>query len=161
MNADVETIQALAEEYRQMFTTKERDGETIWVVRDDGRVQGGTAEAFKLIAAHESPAMLPDDYRYAFTVEALDLIAESDDPWDVTGIVPQGVDALTHNLVRWLGSGERFLYVNEAVNKLGHSEGLGVIGDIYAGQALERREVYDAVLSFLEARRQAREEQER
>ncbi len=156
MFPEVETIQALAAGYRQLFETKERGDETIWVVRDEHR-DANTGEVMELVAAvHENRAMLPDDYRYAFTVEALDVIAESEDPDDVAHEGSLEADFQTADLVRWLGSGLRYAYVDEAVSELGHSD-LGVIGDIMAGQLLEKQEVFYVVLGFLST--QSREEQ--
>jgi hypothetical protein len=144
------TIQQLAEEYRALFTTHDRDEGAIWVVRDEAR-EHNTADVMELVAAaHEDRALPPDDFRYAVLVEVLDVIAESTDP-DEAGFELEA-DILTADLVAWLGSGDRHGYVDEAVAELGHGD-LGVIGDLMAGQALEKREIYAAVLGFLETRR--------
>jgi hypothetical protein len=143
------TIQELAEEYRALFTTHDRGGAVIWVVRDEAR-ERNTADVMELVAAvHEDRALLPDDFRYAVLVEVLDVIAESTDPDEA--VFELEADILTADLVAWLGSGSRHAYVDEAVAELGHGD-LGVIGDIMAGQALEKREIYAAVLGFLETR---------
>lgn len=155
MFPEVETIQALAAEYRAIFTQKQRGDETIWVVADEHR-EANTGDVMELMAAvHEDRNILPDDYRYAYTVEALDIIAESEDPDEAEHELE--ADYQTADLVAWLGSGLRYAYVDEVVSELGHSD-MGVIGDIMAGQVLEKQEVFYVVRGFLEAKDQAREE---
>ncbi|MCA1740284.1 MAG: hypothetical protein LC740_16095, partial [Actinobacteria bacterium] len=118
----------------------------IWTLKDEHREDG--SPYMELVAAvHDDRAMLPDDYRYEWTVQSLERIAETDDPEEAAYEIE--ADVYTADLVRWLGShARRPGYVDEATSELGHSE-LGIMGDVMAGQALEKQEVYRAVLAFL------------
>jgi hypothetical protein len=89
--------------------------------------------------------MLPDDFRYKFIVEALSALADSDDPDEIE----LKADIYTSDLTGWLHSrNDRVCYLSEALEEFGRDLGDGFKLLAYA-QYLEKREVLDAVKSFL------------
>jgi hypothetical protein len=92
-------------------------------------------------AAHGEGAMLPDDWRYVFIVEALISLDEG------TNLEP---DIYTSDLCSWLGSNvNRVGYVDEACQERG-SDPEGIVGKLQFGQLAEKQEVLDQVIVFLE-----------
>lgn len=115
------------------------------------RTKDGTPEWVRDIvhAAHGSD-FLPDDYRYKWTMEALEYIADADDPEDSSDFADQAVDEYTGARFAWLASNlQRASYVDDAIENLGRSD-QGIIGDIGLGQYQEAGEVYGIVLDALE-----------
>jgi hypothetical protein len=100
-------------------------------------------------AAHENGAILPDDYRYQFIVDALEIIAEggtSDEAQE--GFDNWESDIYTNSLTAWLHSRcDRVEYLTQAIGD-GSKDGCGALS--YA-QCLEFQETAQAVLSALEA----------
>lgn len=138
------TLQSLAAEASGYMEMRKRDdGGKFWVRKDDA--PDWLTELCH--AAHGD--MLPEDWRYAAIVHALDAFAESEDPDDVR---PEP-DVYTSDLLRWLASHlDRAGYCDQAA-----AEGLvdpagGIIAMISAGQYMELSEVYGSVRSSLEAR---------
>ncbi len=105
--------------------------------------------------------MLPDDYRYEWTVESLDLINDADEDADLDDLAYEiEADTYTHELTRWLGSRPyRYTYVDQRTEMSGHSE-QSVIQDLMAGQEEEKREVYTLVLEHLRAVAEGIEDEE-
>jgi hypothetical protein len=100
-------------------------------------------------AAHDHGEILPDDYRYQFASDALDIIAEDgtdeDHLRDVFGEI-QG-DDYTSDLCAWLGShGNRRMYVDEELSEYPHNDGYTLLVD---AQRRERVEVAEAVFVWL------------
>jgi hypothetical protein len=148
-------VAALAAEYRALFSEDTRnDDSKFWSVTDHANEP---PELHKLcMDAHLSgPAgdptddlMLPDDYRYAFIVEALDAISEwaGGDELDDC-LYDDEID--THTLTDWLHSRtDRYAYVDGVVEEYGQPMD-GLINALVAGQLAEREEVYHSVLSSL------------
>lgn len=135
------TIQELASHYSKMFIRDTRDDGTEYVKTIDERPEELTELIHK---AHGD--MMPDDWRYKFIEESLDIIAEQDeDDLDCPELEP---DIYTHDLLQWLASrNDRYDYVDQATEEYGHGNSL--INDIMLGQIKEKEEVYFSVLSSL------------
>ena len=126
---------------RAWFELKEREsGEAYWAhALDDA-----TAQELAL-AAHGDGAMLPDDTRYSYIVEALESLSEHEDEEDAKQSLE--TDKCTHDLVQWLGShGERIGYCDEALEWKPTSMSTLLM----LGQLQERLEVFDQVVAWLE-----------
>jgi hypothetical protein len=140
------TISTQARKAAAWFTTTTRGDETITVLKDDAPEWVSDL----VFAAHGSD-FLPDDWRYEKIGEALDFIADSDDPEDGYGEFADGaVDVYTHDRLAWLSSNlNRPAYCDEAVEELG-SESSDIIERIGLGQYYEANEIYGLVLRALE-----------
>lgn len=105
-------------------------------------------------AAHNDADMLPDDWRYACILSALDCIAEADDPNDAAHEWADAeVDTYDSDRIAWLGSHRyRPSYCDEAAQEMASGPDEGISDMIAAGQYQEAREVYGLVLRFLEQR---------
>lgn len=133
------TIQEKAAEISKMFVEKTRDdGSKYWST-------DSADEAIRDMCHDAHGEMLPDDWKYRFIVDALDLIAEADDVDDVT-IEP---DVYTADLTAWLASHNgRVDYLTRVLEEFGTTDGIGAIA---MAQAFEREEVYFSVLSSIRA----------
>ena len=139
------TLQALATEARSHFGQKTRtdDSTVFWCLADQ------TPDWVRELVHAAHGEMSPDDYRYAYIVESLDLLAECDDPDDIQ-VEP---DVYTHELCAWLGSrADRYYHCDEAREELGLADDASIINRIQAGQINEREEVLASVRSSLESR---------
>ena len=133
------TIQEKAAQIRSTFVEKIRtDGTKYWSTESE------EAEIKELChAAHDD--MMPDDWKYRFIVDALNLVAEADDVDDVT-IEP---DIYTADLTAWLASHNgRVYYLTQALEEYGETDGFRALA---CAQAFEREEVYFSVLSSIRA----------
>lgn len=148
MNTTETKLQKLAGEVSAMFESRKRDnGDEFWSVKD------GSPKWITEMTHEAHGDMLPDDYKYQFIVEALDALANYEDPDDIDSEIEP--DPYTHDLNKWLASNlTRAGYVNEAVENMGHSD-QGVTGDISMGQYQEKCEVLGIVRRFLEERIEA------
>jgi len=96
--------------------------------------------------AHERGQIMPDDWRYAFIVDAFTLLSENSDP-DSVQVEPSVYNT---ELIDWLGSHrQRPGYVDEACEELGAEAPSDVISRIMAGQILEREEILAIVRGWL------------
>jgi hypothetical protein len=97
-------------------------------------------------AAHDDGDMLPDDYRYEYIVNALDLLADGVDPAE-----PEiEADPYTHDLTEWMGSHSwRREYVNDAIKDLDIKD---INHAMMEGQVAEKTEIFHAVVRALEER---------
>ena len=91
--------------------------------------------------------MTPDDWRYACIQDACEAIAEAEDPDEARYEFCDDTDVYNGDLVTWVGSHGRGSYVDEAREELG--EAPDFYQGLMRGQAMERGEVYDLVLSGL------------
>ena len=131
------TIQEKAAQIRSTFVEKIRtDGTKYWSTESE------EAEIKELCyAAHDD--MMPDDWKYRFIVDALNLVAEADDVDDVT-IEP---DVYTSDLTAWLASHNgRVYYLTQALEEYGETDGFRALA---CAQAFERKEVFYSVLSSI------------
>jgi hypothetical protein len=111
-------------------------GAEFWKARD-GSPQWVTDLCF---AAHGDGAMLPDDWRYDFIVQALIALDEGGE---------LEADVCTNELSAWFASNvNRLGYVDDARDDFG--PGKSVIDDLQIGQLAEKQEVLDQVSWFLE-----------
>lgn len=152
-----EKVRELAREYREAFTTKQRDdGQSFTTLKDS--YPDAPEDVQELVAAtHDDRKMSPDDYRYEWTVNSLDLISDATEEEDLEDLAYEiEADIYTTDLIRWLGSrADRYCWVDEAIEE-GFEPGTeGVIGDIMLGQAYEKEHVYRIVLGFLRERVEA------
>lgn len=133
------TIQEKAAEISKMFVEKTRDDGSKYWSTDSEDV------AIRDMCHDAHGEMLPDDWKYRFIVDALDLIAETDDVDDVT-IEP---DVYTADLTAWLASHNgRVYYLTQALEEYGEIDGFRALA---CAQAFEREEVYFSVLSSIRA----------
>lgn len=163
------TIQELAGEAARWFETARRaTGDTDTGPREDGelyvRTKEGAPEWVRELVWHAHGDMLPDDYRYRWTSDALDAIAEwmagwEEDPSDSDADFDDGaVDVYTAGRLAWLGSNlNRTSYVDEARDELGPFP--GVVEEIGAGMYLEAREVFALVVDALRSELERRDEE--
>lgn len=100
-------------------------------------------------AAHEGASLLPDDYRYRFAAEAVDIIAEHEDEDEARDAAREWeADIYTHDLTAWLHSRpSRVGYLSDAVTEWGN--GLDGFGLLAMAQQAEFYEVFDMVLDWL------------
>ena len=127
---------------------------TEWFLRDD------SPQWVKdlVYTAHKSGEILPDDYRYRFAVQALEVIADQPEaglePAELTCEIEP--DVYNADLIKWLGSHYiRAGYVNEAVQEFGWPDE-GIMTAIRWGQRLEIEEVFHLVANALAAEAQRR-----
>jgi len=153
MNAEPNTIQELAAEATSWFETAKRPDAT----RDDYFVRvkdGAPAWVGELVHAAHGGLFLPDDWRYQAIRNALEWIAEADEPEDGAGeFAESAVDVYNDELIVWLGSNlNRIGYCDEAASEFGYDDDSdrGVMGMISMGQYVEASEVYSLVLYALQ-----------
>ncbi len=114
------------------------NGVEFWKVKD-GAPQWVTDLCF---ASHSDGAMLPDDWRYVFIVEALVALEEE---------IELEPDIYTSELTAWLASNvNRVGYVDDARDEWG-GDLKSIFDELQLGQLTEKREVFDQVTAFLEA----------
>ncbi len=90
--------------------------------------------------SHADGALLPDDWRYVFIVQALIALDEESE---------LEADIYTSDLCAWLASNvNRVGYVDEVRDEYRTAES-GIVADLQAGQLAEKREVLDLVSAFL------------
>lgn len=146
-------LQKLADEVRGHFKTFRRgdDKEDHWSLKDDAPEWIRDDVCYE---AHGS--MMPDDHKYAFIVEALDALAENEDPDDID----LEADIYNADLLKWVSSHlERAGYVEEAIEESG-GEHPGFFESLMMGQAAEKREVLYSVRQSLEKRIEDEPEEE-
>jgi hypothetical protein len=133
------TIQEKAAEISKMFVEKTRDdGSKFWSTDSED-------EAIRDMCHDAHGEMLPNDWKYRFIVDALDLIAEADDVDDVT-IEP---DVYTADLTAWLASHNgRIEYLTRAIEEYEPKDGFTALS---IAQSIEREEVFYDVLSSIRA----------
>ena len=148
-------LQKLAEQFSAYFTTDKRDDGTEFVKGKDNLTEEQTEKLRDL--CHDAHGdMMPDDHRYAFIEEALDALAEYEDPDEIT-LEP---DIYTHDLTAWLGSRtDRWNYCDEAMEEYGDS-GFDTLQRISLGQMFEKQEVLGLVRAWLETELEALEDEE-
>ena len=144
-----ETVQELAKMARCAFSLETRTdgskywthghGAPDWLYQLTQEAHGGTGPG----------GMFPEDYRYAFIVEALDALEEAEDPDEARD--GYEFEHRNYSLALWLGShGHRFSYCDDWAEERGQPE-----EDTYTrlagGHLQERLEVLDLVRGSLEA----------
>jgi hypothetical protein len=134
-------IQKSAKEAFRALETKKRDNGDSYQA-----FKSGSPEWMKNLAREAHGDMLPDDFRYEFIAEALEAISRYDDTDEARDSLE--ADIYTHGLTRWLHSrNDRTSYVDQAIQEFGVSSTDQALG---LGQLLEKQEIFDLVVSFLE-----------
>jgi hypothetical protein len=149
MTAQTST-QDRAREAAEWFEVAERvegDEDSRYIRTKDGCPEWVTQLVY---SAHGD--FLPDDWRYNVIQDALEAIAESDDPEDAAGeFADSAVDVYTHARLKWLASNlNRAAYCDEAAQEFGAEGSPDIISMIGLGQYYEASEVYGLVLRALE-----------
>lgn len=129
---------------------KARDNGARFTTLDD------SAPDWMLEAVHAAHGdKLPNDWSYDAVAHLLDHIANADDIEDAEGdAIESCVDIYTGDLCAWLGSHAcRVAYCDEAIAEYGAAFALdgGTLGLIQAGQRVELREIWGALVAALEA----------
>lgn len=152
------TIQRIAREASAQFHTLRDDkGEPVRREGVEVMIRDSNADdALQAMCREAHGDMFPDDWRYSFIVEALNMIEENENLDDCADEIY--ADVYTSDRLAWLASHlERAGYVDEAVNELGiggepgRRGGFSVLECIAFGQIAERREVFEVVRAWCEA----------
>jgi hypothetical protein len=145
---NVQNLAREASSYFERALRDENDPDSGYV-----RTKKDTPEWVTNVIYEAHAGMLPDDWRYDQIENALDVIADSDDPDDARGEFADGaVDVYNSDRIAWLAShGNRQSYCDDAASEFG-SESRDVIEMIGLGQYYEAGEIYGLVLQALEAR---------
>lgn len=150
------TLQDLAGEAAQYFESFQRNEEnnTLWKLKD------GTPEWVRDVVRHAHGDMFPDDWKCEFAYQALNALAEREDPDDARDDLE--ADVYTWDRLQWLSSSlDRSYYVDQAVKEFGVDErNFDVINAIGMGQIAEKEEVLGLVREALEERLEELEEEE-
>lgn len=137
------SIQDKASEALKHFGTQDRGDEKIIVIRD------GAPQWVTDLAHHAHGDMFPDDLRYEYIQDALQIIADEEDEDFWSERVDSDVDVYTSDLTGWLASrGDRYSYVDDAVEEHGYPKG-GLVHALQMGQYKEREEVLYLVRDYL------------
>ena len=138
------TVQTLAEEAGRWFESAKRANGDDFYRRKDGAPQW-----IQDLVMDAHGDMMPDDWRYAFVVEALSALEESDDPDDIA----LEADVYTSDLTSWAHSrADRIGYCDEAAEEGMISADADMSDRLMAGQYREKEEVLNLVRAFLESR---------
>ena len=150
MTTEEATLETIAEEAASYFERATRpDGDPFTRLKDDR-----PEWVYEAVYAAHGGDLLPDDYRYKWSEEAFDAIAEGDTEASDGFEEP---DVYTSNLLEWVSSNlSRVGYVDEAVEEFGGEPG-GLADQLMLGQAAERREVFEAIFEACEEQLAERE----
>lgn len=147
-------VQELAKEARYCFEFTGEDNPTmrdnIWITKDDNKPDW----LQKMIrdAGHHNADILPDDWCYAMTVNALESIIDAPDDGNMDEYLWDSAyaytDSLNHRLIEWFGShSSRVDLVNESVADLGYPG--NIMDAISQGQQEEIHIIFQSVYQFL------------
>lgn len=116
------------------------------------RVHDGSPEWVTDLVRHAHGDMLPDDYRYQWVMNALECIADCDDPEDAAHEWADGcTDIYTGQLLAWLSSNLRRVgYCDDAIRDGQWFADQGLVDLVSAGQYNELRETFELVWRWLE-----------
>jgi len=135
------TVQDAARMMVEAFTIDARDNGEKYYHLQDGSPEWMTEVCHK---AHGD--MFPDDWRYEFISDAVDMLAESD-----IDDCQAEADIYTAQLTAWLASRtDRFAYCDDFASELGGDDG-DTLSRISGGQWMERDEVLHIVAQALES----------
>jgi hypothetical protein len=142
MTNNNQKIIKLADEAAKMMVNGTRKDGTTFVKFNDNR-----PDWMQDLAHTAHGDMMPDDFRYRFISESLELISDASEDEDLDDLGNDEIQPDVYNSDRlaWLSSNlNRAEYCNELLS--GASDIFEVIGD---GQLYEKHEVYCLVLKFL------------
>lgn len=137
----MKTIQELAQEYLQFFETKNGENGILTYTWKDGSPQ-----ELKDLIREAHGDMMPEDYKYAWVVDSLQIIADDRDEESIEA------DIYNRDLLNWLSSHlDRPGYCDQYAEEFGvDSNNFSIINVISGGQYMEKMEVYRSVLNSLE-----------
>lgn len=143
------TIYEKARSLLDAFMLVERtDGTQYWTLRDGHPYYKA---AFELVfAVHDEGRILPDDYLYRYTVESLQILSENDGS-DLDELEHEAieVDESFADLTDWLKNAPMSIHwVDYMRGEAG--PGRSILDDLSAGQWAQRRDVFHAVVRWLE-----------
>ena len=104
---------------------------------------------------NDGDTMFPDDYRYDYIVEALELLTEADPDLEIHDAAAKLADQIepdiyTNNLYLWLSShAYRPAYCDQAAAELGYDPDEQTTDRIARGQWYEKNFVFHTVASFI------------
>lgn len=130
--------------------------------RDDGvefiHLRGGSPEWMTTVCHEAHGDMFPDDWRYQFISDAVDIIAEADDLDEARSEIE--ADIYTYQLTAWLASrNDRYSYCDQYMEEMGASDA-DTLARITGGQWYERDEVFGLVVQALETMIENQEEED-
>ena len=138
-------IQQMAAEALQWFEQITVDHQLVWI-----RKINTPTWVRDIIHIAQAGFVAPEDWRYAFTVEALSHISKSADP----DIIPHRRDRAVEDLHAWFKASEsRYAYVGQAAQRFGGCTERGIEWVLAHGLMLEQQEVYRLVLNTLKSYR--------
>jgi hypothetical protein len=124
----------------------------VMAVHPNGRkrniMQDNVSEFTRELVYKAHAEMLPDDYKYSFVIEALELIADFNGEEYLDIITEIEADIYTSGLTEWLNSNNsRVYYLTEALEEMDIKDGFQLLS--YA-QIKEKIEVFYIVIDYLE-----------
>lgn len=138
-----------AAELKEMFETRTRDdGSTFVGLKDDS-----PEWAHDFVREAHGVDLLPDDHRYQWISEALDVLVEDQatDADELATRFADDVDIYTADLIAWVSSNlHRVAYCDEVLEEGMTDPTKGIVGILMAGQASERFAIFANVLAALE-----------
>lgn len=137
------TVQKLASEALKFY---EQRGDGVWYHTEH------VPDWVEDITYEAHGRMMPDDWKYRFVADALELISTSDEGYEEDAAEEWEPDIYSRDLLKWVSSNlKRKGYVDEAVGVWGWpKEGLSMA--LVLGQRLEFEEVFYFVLNRLRER---------
>jgi hypothetical protein len=139
-----------AEEFLKMFqwidedtAKKEKLRANIYIVKKE--YQDNEELKNLIYKAHDN--MMPDDYKYSYVVDALNLISECSEDDIQEEIYNIEADIYTSDLTNWLNSSNsRVYYLTEALEEYGITDGFQALS---IAQQKERQEIANSVFNSL------------
>jgi hypothetical protein len=152
MNDNTPELLALARDAFDCFESGEgADGRTFFRTGE-----GSPGWVRDLVYSAHGGDFLPDDYRYQWTMEACETIADAspeDELDDLAHEFANDVTPYTSERLAWVGSNLRRVgYVDDAVEEFGVPDDGGLDAMLGTGMYAERYEVFYLVAQFLAAR---------
>lgn len=138
------TIKELATQMSEAFEVRKRnDDEEFYVLKD------GSPEWMKTVCQTAHGDMFPDDWRYLFISQVVDIMAESDNEEVEETKYNMEASIYTHELTGWLHSRvDRISWMDEAYNEVGPFDSIS--DHLMNAQWMEMSEVFGLVLSALQ-----------
>ena len=139
-----ERLQRLAGSLLKSFTPRYLEDGTLTCRLGPGNFELGT-----LLVEEVQDGIPPDNYRYRFIREALVALYRLDTLRAARESITS--ERFSGHLTKWLASSEaRLEYTNKALRLKWASKPENVLRAIQAGQLLEKREVFESVVGFLQ-----------
>ena len=145
-----ETVQELAKLARCAFSLETRDNGDDYIIAEYWTANRCAPDWIGELVRTAHGDMFPDDYRYAFIVEALDALEEAEDLDEARYSFE--FEPYLSRLADWLGShNHRFSYCDEWAEKIGFANVKDTYYLLAGGHLQERLEVLHSVCASLEA----------